>query len=351
MSSQTENVEDNEQQKSKKPADTAFKQQRLPAWQPIITANTALPVFLIIGLAFIPIGIVLVITSQRVLEYNLDYTDENCISNSTNTTCANYLQTTNYTGQKCFCTKTFELDQNFEGDVYFYYGLVNYYQNHRRYVRSRDDNQLLGKTDAVVSECQPFQRDSNRSVDYAPCGAIANSMFNDTLRLYLNGSDVPFTKRGIAWSTDHDVKFANPTDAAGYFNRTVHPPNWQKSAWELDPQDPDNNGFKNEDFIVWMRTAAMPTFRKLYRKLTSNETGTFQNGLPKGTYRLEVEYNYPVSSFSGRKQFIISTTSWMGGKNPFLGWAYITVGIISMITFVIFLILHKTWKTQNQPSM
>jgi hypothetical protein len=25
--------------------DTAFKQQRLPAWQPIITADTALPVF------------------------------------------------------------------------------------------------------------------------------------------------------------------------------------------------------------------------------------------------------------------------------------------------------------------
>jgi len=46
--------------------DTAFKQQRLPAWQPIITANTALPVFLIIGLIFIPIGIVLVVTSERV---------------------------------------------------------------------------------------------------------------------------------------------------------------------------------------------------------------------------------------------------------------------------------------------
>ena len=46
--------------------DTAFKQQRLPAWQPIITANTALPVFLIIGLTFIPIGIVLVVTSDRV---------------------------------------------------------------------------------------------------------------------------------------------------------------------------------------------------------------------------------------------------------------------------------------------
>ncbi len=83
MSAQPETEDDHEQQKSKKPAglfqilfficwnivffvDTAFKQQRLPAWQPIITANTALPVFLIIGLIFIPIGIVLVVTSDRV---------------------------------------------------------------------------------------------------------------------------------------------------------------------------------------------------------------------------------------------------------------------------------------------
>lgn len=63
-----------------------------------------------------------------------------------------------------------------------YYGLSNYYQNHRRYVKSRDDNQLLGNLDINPSrDCMPFDfaNDSDgikRPV--APCGAIANSMFN-----------------------------------------------------------------------------------------------------------------------------------------------------------------------------
>ena len=65
-----------------------------------------------------------------------------------------------------------------------YYGLTNYYQNHRRYVKSRDDEQLIGsKTDpnALSSDCKPYRSPDaeNATGDgYAPCGAIANSLFN-----------------------------------------------------------------------------------------------------------------------------------------------------------------------------
>lgn len=64
-----------------------------------------------------------------------------------------------------------------------YYGLSNFYQNHRRYVKSRDDNQLLGNLQNDPStDCAPFAftnvSGSNEPKPIAPCGAIANSMFN-----------------------------------------------------------------------------------------------------------------------------------------------------------------------------
>lgn len=43
------------------------------------------------------------------------------------------------------------------------------------------------------------------------------------------------------------------------FKSYLKPVNWVKPVYMLD-SDEDNNGFINEDFIVWMRTAALPTF-------------------------------------------------------------------------------------------
>jgi len=70
---------------------------------------------------------------------------------------------------------------------------------------------------------------------------------------------------------------------------SVPPPNWQTPVWRLNGNSSENNGYENEDLIVWMRNAALPTFRKLYRRI--NQSGLFQNGLPKGNYSLTVSYS------------------------------------------------------------
>lgn len=67
--------------------------------------------------------------------------------------------------------------------VYVYYGLDNFYQNHRRYVKSKSDTQLAGQftTDtAQLSSCDPLITvpGSNPTKIYSPCGLIAQSFFN-----------------------------------------------------------------------------------------------------------------------------------------------------------------------------
>ena len=89
----------------------------------------------------------------------------------------------------------------------------------------------------------------------------------------------------------------------------------------------------DEDFIVWMRTAGLPTFKKLYRKIHLD--------LKAGdVIEVQALNYYPVAAFSGQKAVVLSTTSWLGGKNSFLGWAYIVVGIICVVLGFAFLIKH-----------
>jgi len=47
-----------------------------------------------------------------------------------------------------------------------------------------------------------------------------------------------------------------------------------------------------------------------------------------------------VKQFSGRKSVILSTTSILGGKNEFLGIAYMVVGCICFVLGVLFLFVH-----------
>lgn len=53
---------------ARRPDNSAFKQQRLPAWSPMLTANTVLPFFYFMALICMLLGVWLLLTVQTIQE-------------------------------------------------------------------------------------------------------------------------------------------------------------------------------------------------------------------------------------------------------------------------------------------
>ncbi|KAJ2704218.1 alkylphosphocholine resistance protein lem3 [Coemansia sp. IMI 203386] len=342
--------------KTKKPSNTAFKQQRLRAWQPLLTPKSVLPTFFIIGIIFAPIGGWLLWASERVNELRIEYTDcDKLGSTLTDLNTDQYEYHLNgidsktipkpqekYDGDSNTCTIAFNLPKDLEPSVFLYYRLTNFYQNHRRYTRSFDVDQLKGKvrsaSDLDGGDCSPLDvyEEGGAKKPYYPCGLIANSVFNDTIGqpVWTNPGGLEsqttyeMTEKGIAW--DADRKRFNPT---AYKPDDVQPPpNWAE-RFPDGYNDTIPNLADDEHFLVWMRTAGLPTFRKLYMKNT-------EDTMKRGYYQIDVQMNYDTRSFGGTKSIVISTTSFIGGRNPVLGIAFIVVGGLCVLLGCIFAIRH-----------
>jgi hypothetical protein len=169
-----------------------------------------------------------------------------------------------------------------------------------------------------------------------PCGLIANSKFSDVFTIractlcssppcdagdcpVLNATSTPnLLSDGIAWQSDKDKKFDT--------TRTPRPGETNISPLTGQPITID------EELMVWMRTAGLPTFRKLHRRIT---TGNLRAGLE---IIVDIKSNFSVSAFDGEKAIVFTTTNALGGRNEFLGWSYIAVGCLCALLTIGFAI-------------
>lgn len=173
------------------------------------------------------------------------------------------------------CTLQFPIPNNLKPPVLLYYRLTNFYQNHRRYVKSLDTDQLKGKAVPASTikggSCDPLKTDSDGK-PYYPCGLIANSLFNDSFSEPVNvdvqsGSQpnmtYPMTNKGIAWSSDKALYGKTKYSV----DEIAVPPNWV-DRWPngYTTDHPPPNLDEDEEFQVWMRTAGLPAFSKLARR-------------------------------------------------------------------------------------
>jgi hypothetical protein len=259
---------------------------------------------------------------QQVVEYRLQYDGSGSDPNTSQ--CA--LGPGAVGGARALCRVRFSVDKAMKAPVYVYYELQNFYQNHRRYVKSRSDTQLAGTVfddESKVSDCDPLRSRDGKVLH--PCGLVANSYFNDTFSL-VNPPGFALNEAGISWESDRKQKFkaVSQADMIKYAGKVTF----------INETYPGVGNVDNEHFIVWMRPAALPNFRKLY--------GRIEKDVPAGSVvEFDVVANYPVTGFDGKKAIVLSTLSFLGGKNPFLGVAYVVVGFLCVAMAAVFAIKQK----------
>lgn len=198
------------------------------------------------------------------------------------------------TNTSTLCSIFFEIPEEMKPPVLFYYRLTNFYQNHRRYVKSFDSDQLKGvAVDGATingSSCDPLTYDPKTGLPYYPCGLIANSIFNDTFSNPVlqntvgsnanSSTYIMSNNSGISW--DSDKNLYGKTAYTNFNTTIVPPPSWQArfpNGYTDAHPPPDLS--TDEAFQVWMRTAGLPTFSKLSQR---NDTAP----MPNGHYRVDI---------------------------------------------------------------
>lgn len=97
-----------------------------------------------------------------------------------------------------------------------------------------------------------------------------------------------FDSSNIAWPSDLQ-KYGKTQYSP---SQIVPPPNWalQYPSGQYDDQHPPPDISKDQHLMVWMRTAALPDFRKIWGKNENTD-------LPAGRWRIMVDssmYTFPL---------------------------------------------------------
>ena len=200
------------------------------------------------------------------------------------------------------------------------YEMTGFHQNHRRYVRSRDEAQLRGDPGAggpaAERACAPRGAPSNASLPPpVPCGLVAWSAFNDSVRVFVDGREAAVDGGGVRSRADVRGRFG-PVPAAGV---------------NADPASRGGRepvGLLRDDGALqaWMRPAALASFRKPLGSLTGG-------GLPAGApIALVVTNAFNTYAIDGTKRVVVTDASWLGGRNFALAWAALGLGGVSGLT-------------------
>eukprot|EP01012_Entosiphon_sulcatum_P035219 TRINITY_DN4471_c0_g1_i1.p1 TRINITY_DN4471_c0_g1~~TRINITY_DN4471_c0_g1_i1.p1 ORF type:complete len:368 (-),score=55.51 TRINITY_DN4471_c0_g1_i1:68-1150(-) len=329
----------------------AFLTQSLAIWQPQISPPWVASCFFCLTALLVPIGAAVIAATRDMVEIEIPYG-------------ASTVRKT--PGQEVTTWVHFTVPKRMRAPVHLFYKLDGFMQTYNKYAKSVNHLQLRGEkvTLDLMSKCSPLlyagelsgassPSNSDISKAYSPCGLLAYSMFNDTLDMYVSSLRAdcsvdrstctpvcssrlfkdptnPYycVKKGIAWTSDVADRFKLPYNGGTASNRYIsYPSEYANEPGHLVPLQTD------EDFMVWMRLASGPVFRKLYRRFP---TYTFEAGQ---LVYMRITDRFEVNNYGAKKAFILASSSWIGTKSWFFGISFVVVG--GLCFFVALAVLAK----------
>ena len=266
-----------------------------------------------------------------------------------------------------------------EAPIAVYYRLTSFYQNYNSYFSSRDSSQLMGKnsdanTCAAVNpkynrigvtqeNCDPA---TDAGCEYMfPCGLISNSMFNDTFTLETQSdsstctcgsadsaqiperfncdecqtwpkSNVSLRTNNIYWHSDDDF-----FDAYGDYGTEANVSYLNETYSNTLIDTSKDMGMRDSRYLVWMRPAAQPDFKKIYAKIDqdipANSEVTFT-----------ITSRFPAFFYDGTKHIILASVNWQGpSKSYIMPWLFLGFGIYAVTMSLA--ILYKMASCPRKP--
>lgn len=222
-----------------------------------------------------------------------------------------------------FILSSSDLD-DIKGDLFVYLEYLDYYQNHRIYLKSKSKLQLSDEHDSSVStDCEPLYDEGDLEGDLKgkipvfdgdvilPCGLMPASYVNTSVTASMNGKTVSIDDSDIAWETDDSKKYVD-----------------QENSY-LDITD--------EHFKVWMRNSPTGRLNKLYGKIDEGD-------LAEGKLLFDVSQDINILGYEPDMKVKIATNNRLGGKNEVLGWTFFVVTVLSLIWCIVFAFIAKYHK-------
>jgi hypothetical protein len=310
-----------------------FAFQQLKGTVPILGARSAELFFLAVGALLLAAGVPILVAALNTREVGARYDDAGPLAGLSDTARQAALWAALPSG--LVYAVDVPIPERMEPPIYVVYDLADFRQNYRRYVRSYDPDQMKsgigadGAGATGVDACQPFQYEGgaeDASAPYGgavlPCGQIAHSFFNDTFSLALGGADLAVDSSSIAWAADAEHLYGDV--AAVNYNAEAASRGGNTSALALN---------QNQHWMVWMRPGGKRGVQKLY--------GRVDAPLPAGaTVRVTVANRYNTYGFGGAKRIILTTNSWVGGRNIFLPAIYLAASGLSFATAAFFFLAY-----------